>query len=391
MLPLEGIRVISLEHAVAAPLCTRHMADLGAEVIKVERPGEGDFARGYDTSVKGQSSFFIWLNRGKRSITLDLKNPAAADILDRLIAQADVLVQNLAPGAAGRIGLGYPELAPNYPGLVVTDISGYGESGPYAQKKAYDLLVQAESGIITVTGTPEEPARVGISIVDIATGMYALSGTLAALLRRAKTGRGANVKIAMLDAIAEWMTYPLYQGAYAGAAPKRLATSHPAVAPYGPHATKDGQVIFGLQNDREWTAFCVKVLRQPGLVQDPRFATNTARCAHRAEVTSIIESFFAGYSSAEVVSLLDAAGIASGRLNDVHAVWRHAQFAVRGRWRDVATPAGPVRALLPPFTFGDADPVMGAVPGLGQHTDTILRQMGYSQAEIAQLHEVGAV
>ena len=260
MRPMEGMRVIALEHAVAAPLCTRHLADLGADVIKIERPGEGDFARAYDTYVNGICSHFIWLNRGKRSVTLDVKNPDARAALDRLIAGADVLIQNLAPGAAARLGLGYEALRPANPKLVVCDISGYGESGPFVRKKAYDLLIQAESGLISVTGSPDEPSRVGISIADIATGMYALTGILAALLRRSRTGEGANVKVAMLDAVAEWMSYPMLRQAYAGSPPPRLPTSHPAIAPYGSHRTKDGQVIFGLQNEREWATFCQKVL-----------------------------------------------------------------------------------------------------------------------------------
>ena len=391
MRPLEGMRVIALEHAVAAPLCSRHLADLGADVIKIERPHEGDFARSYDSFVHGQASFFVWLNRGKRSVTLDLKHTAAAPVLERLIGGADVLLQNLAPGAAGRLGLSHTDLATRFPKLVVCDISGYGESGPFAQKKAYDLLIQAESGLISVTGTEETPSRVGISAADIATGMYSLSGILAALVRRGRTGEGANVKIAMLDALAEWMMYPLYRMAYASSPLPRSPTSHPALAPYGAHQTKDGQVIFGLQNEREWATFCAKVLEQPNLATDQRFRDNNARREHRHELTELIEDYFSHMTSLDVVKKLDAAGIANGRLNEPGDVWQHVQFSARDRWREVETPGGPVKALLPPFTFTDTEAVMGDVPALGQHTDVVLRELGYDQRAIDALHSAGAV
>ncbi len=391
MRPLEGIRVIALEHAVAAPICSRHMADLGADVIKVERPGEGDFARHYDNYVHGQASFFVWLNRGKRSIALDLKHHDAPKILDRLVGGADVLLQNLAPGAAGRLGLSHADLSPRHPKLVVCDISGYGESGPFAQKKAYDLLIQAESGLISVTGTEDTPSRVGISAADIATGMYALSGILAALVRRGRTGEGANVKIAMLDALAEWMMYPLYRHAYGKSATPRLPTSHPALTPYGAHQTKDGQVIFGLQNEREWVTFCAKVMDRPELATDPRFCNNNMRRDHRPELTALIEDYFSNMTSIEVVKKLDAAGIANGRLNEASDVWDHEQLRARDRWREVNTPKGPVRALLPPFTFTDVEAAMGDVPALGQHTDEVLQELGFTSSEIHALHAAGAV
>jgi itaconate CoA-transferase len=386
---LDGVRVVALEHAVAAPLCTRHLADLGADVIKVERPGGGDFARSYDTFIHGDSSFFVWLNRGKRSLTLDLKTPAGREVLHRLVAAADVVVQNLAPGAAARLGLIYQAL--RQPHLVLCDISGYGESGPLAQKKAYDLLIQAESGLISVTGTSAQPSRVGISIADIATGMYAQAGILAALLRRERSGQGANVKVAMLDALAEWMTHPLYRFAYAGSLVPREPTSHPLLAPYGAFRTKDGQVMFGLQNEREWAVFCTDVLCRPEVAQDSRFSTNSRRRENREALTALIERCFSDKNAREVVVVLDRAGIANGRLNDAADVWAHEQFTARDRWREIAAPHGHVRALLPPITFGDVEAAMGDVPCLGQHTEVVLAELGYDGADIARLRESGVV
>jgi itaconate CoA-transferase len=389
--PLEGMRVVALEHAVAAPLCSRHLADLGADVIKIERSGEGDFARNYDSFVHGQSSHFLWLNRGKRSITLDVKHPDSRAILDRLLTDTDVLLQNLAPGATARLGLGHEALRELYPKLVVCDISGYGESGPFAQKKAYDLLIQAESGLVSVTGSPEQPSRVGISIADIATGMYALTGILAALVRRGRTGEGANVKIAMLDALAEWMSQPMLRMLYAGSPPPRSPGAHPAIAPYGPHRTKDGQVIFGIQNEREWTNFCAKVLKQPEIRTDPRFATVNDRRDNREALTALIEDVFAPLTSMQVVDVLDAAGIANGRLNDSQAIAEHVQLSARDRWREVQSEHGPVRALLPPFTFTDQEAFMGDVPAVGQHTDAVLSELGFGPGQITALHEAKAV
>lgn len=391
MRPLEGMRVVSLEHAVAGPICTRHLADLGASVVKIERPGTGDFARGYDSAAHGQSTNFVWLNRGKQSVTLDVKHEGAREVLGKLVARADVVVQNLAPGAAARLGLAYEALSASNRRIVVCDISGYGESGPYAQKKAYDLLIQAESGVISITGTPEQPARVGISLADICTGTYAHQGILAALLRRERTGEGASVKVAMLEALAEWIHYPMYRAAYGHQPWVREANSNPLVAPYGTHRTADGQVIFGLQNDREWAVFAREVLRRPELAEDPRFAANKARVANRAELTALIEALFTTMASSDVIALLDRAGIANGRLNEPMDVWNHPQLAARDRWREVGTPGGPIRALLPPFTFGDFEAVMGDVPGLGEHTDPVLCELGYSDAAIADLRGAGAV
>jgi crotonobetainyl-CoA:carnitine CoA-transferase CaiB-like acyl-CoA transferase len=391
MRPLEGMRVVALEHAVAAPLCSRHLADLGADVIKIERPGGGDFAREYDNYVNGICSHFIWLNRGKRSVTLDVKQPAGRDVLTKLIAGADVLLQNLAPGAAARLGLSYEALRSAHPKLVVCDISGYGESGPMVQKKAYDLLIQAESGLISVTGSPEEPSRVGISIADIATGMYALTGIMGALLRRGRTGEGANVKVAMIDALGEWMTYPMLRHAYAGSPPPRSPTRHPAIAPYGSHRTKDGSIIFGLQNEREWVNFCTNVLRRPEIATDPRFGTQHARRENVDELTALIEDFFSTMTSAVVAALLEQHGIANGRLNDPLAIWNHEQFAARDKWREIMTENGPVRALLPPFQFTDFEAVMGDVPSVGQHTDQVLAELGYAAADIARLRDAGAL
>ncbi len=391
MRPLEGMRVVALEHAVAGPICTRHLADLGASVVKIERPGTGDFARGYDSAAFGQSTNFVWLNRGKQSVTLDVKHASARDVLGKLVARADVVVQNLAPGASDRLGLSFETLSATNPRIVVCDISGYGESGPYAQKKAYDLLIQAESGVISITGTSEQPARVGISLADICTGTYAHQGILAALLRRERTGQGASVKVAMLEALAEWIHYPMYRAAYGNLPWVREAASNPLVAPYGAHRTADGQVIFGLQNDREWATFARDVLRRPELADDPRFAANKSRVANRPELTALIEAQFTTMSSQDVIAALDRAGIANGRLNEPMDVWNHPQLAARNRWREVNTPGGPIRALLPPFTFGDFEAVMGDVPALGEHTDAVLHELVYTDAAIADLRGAGAL
>ena len=385
MQPLEGVRVIALEHAVAAPLCSRHLADLGADVIKIERVGHGDFARDYDSFVHGQSSHFLWLNRGKRSLTLDLKQPEGRAAILKLATSSDVLLQNLAPEAAARLGFSYEALRQLNPKLIVCDISGYGESGPFAQKKAYDLLIQAESGLISVTGSPDEPSRVGVSIADIATGMYALSGILAALVRQGRTGKGANIKVAMLDALAEWMMQPMLRTAYTGSPPPRSPSSHPAIAPYGPHRTADGSVIFGIQNEREWTSFCSRVLSKPETTTDPRFATMNDRREHREELTQLIEDLFQTMPSVSVTDLLDRAGIANGRLNSPRELLEHEQLKHRDRWRMVDSPNGPVQALKPPFAFADVEPVMSAVPAVGEHTEEILESLGYSSSDIVRM------
>ena len=388
MRPLEGFRVLALEHAVAAPICTRHLADFGAEVIKIERPGGGDFARGYDRFVHGLSSFFVWLNRGKRSVTLDVKHPEGRRVLDQLAASVDVVVQNLAPGAAARLGLSWPVLSAVNPRVVLCDISGYGATGPFAHKKAYDLLIQAESGLISMSGTAETPARVGISIADISTGMYAQTAVLAALLRRERTGAGAHVSVAMLDALAEWMTHPMYRWAFDGSVTPREPTSHPLLAPYGAHRTGNGQVIFGLQNEREWVTFCERVMERPEMATDPRFASNIVRGRNREALTAEIEALFLTLTTEQVVERLDRAGIANGRLNGAREIWEHEQLAARDRWRETATEAGRVRALLPPVTFADQEAPMGSVPALGADTEAVLGGMGF---DVARLRAAGAV
>ncbi len=392
MLPLDGITVVSIEQAVSAPFCTRQLADYGARVIKIERPGEGDFARKYDRAVNGLSSYFVWLNRSKESVTLDVAQPAGREVIDRLLARADVFVQNLGPGAAARLGLDWPALSERFPRLIVVDISGYGEGGPMSDRKAYDLLVQAESGLLSVTGSADMPSRAGVSIADIAAGMYAYSGTLLALLERAKTGRGTRVAVSMLDALGEWMSQPMYFAKYSGAAPARTGASHPTIAPYGPHRAGDGrEVLFGIQNDREWTRFCADVLGAPELARDERFADNPQRVANRIELTRMIERVFATMTVDDVVRRLDSAGIANGRLNDLHDFAAHEQLRARHRWRQIATENGGVDALLPPATLNGVDPTMHAVPRVGEHTDAVLAELGYDRATIDSLRAGGAI
>ena len=390
--PLDGIVVLSLEHAVAAPFCSRQLADYGARVIKVERPGTGDFARHYDSAVNGLSSYFVWLNRSKESLSLDVKHASGRAVLDALLPRVDVLVQNLAPGSASRLGLDYESLAPRFPRLIVVDISGYGDSGPFRDKKAYDLLVQAESGLISVTGSANTPARAGVSIADIAAGMYAYSGTLMALFQRERTGRGTRVEVSMLEALSEWMSQPRYFAEGTGSAPSRSGASHPSIAPYGPHRAGDGRdVLFGIQNEREWTRFCAEVLSDVALATDPRFSSNMNRVANRAELSRAIESSFASRTSTEIIGDLDRAGIANGRVNDARALRQHEQLDARERWRSVATRAGDIDAILPPVNLGGTEPLMGSVPEVGAHTEAILRELGFPADRIAELRQAGAI
>ena len=390
--PLDGVTVLALEHAVAAPFATRQLADLGARVIKIERPGEGDFARKYDQRVKGQASYFVWINRSKESLTLDVKRPEAKVILDRLLAKADVLVQNLAPGAAARLGLSADALRPKHPRLIVCDISGYGGDGPYRDKKAYDLLVQAEAGLLSVTGTPEQVIRAGISVADIAAGMYAYSGILAALIQRGRTGEGSAIDVSLLEALAEWMGNPIYYAYDGQPQAPRSGASHPSVYPYGPMATGDGKtVLLGLQNEREWLTFCRDVLQRPEVATDARFDTNTKRSEHRGELKALIEDCFRPLTAAQVIARLDAAGIGNAAVNAIADVWKHPQLAARGRWVDVDSPAGPIPALKPPAETDSFDCRMDPIPALGEHTDAILAELGYDAEAIARLHQAGAV
>ncbi|MFD4032008.1 CaiB/BaiF CoA transferase family protein [Streptomyces sp. NPDC058637] len=389
MQPLRGITVVSLEQAIAAPYATRHLADLGARVIKVERPGTGDFARAYDSRVNGLSSHFVWVNRNKESLTLDIKDPRSMDVLRRLLADADVFVQNLAPGAAARAGLGFDDLTAANPGLIVCDISGYGAGGPYASKKAYDLMVQSESGLLSVTGTDDEMAKVGISVSDIAAGVYAYSSILAALLERGRTGVGSHVDVSMLEATVEWMGFPLYY-AYGGAEPPpRAGAAHATIYPYGPFVAGDGKVVMmSIQNEREWAAFCDRFLGQPELAGHPDYAGNAVRNAHREALGSIVSQRFAELTSAEAIELLGAVPAANARVNTVAEVWEHPQLAARGRWHEIRTPAGPVASLAPPGLVTD-EPRMDPVPDLGEHTRAILGELGLTDGEIDELMAEG--
>ncbi|HQS31872.1 CaiB/BaiF CoA-transferase family protein [Polaromonas sp.] len=393
--PLDGITVVSLEHAIAAPFCTRQLADLGARVIKVERPGAGDFARAYDTRVNGQASHFVWTNRSKESLTLDLKQPAALDVLKSLLATADVLVQNLAPGAAARMGLSFDVLHKLHPALIVCDISGYGEDGPYRDKKAYDLLIQSEAGLLSITGTPDDPSKAGNSIADIAAGMYAYSGVLAALMQRDKrggSGQGSHIDVSMLEALTEWMGYPLYYAFEGATPPPRTAASHASIYPYGPFQAGDGgTVMLGLQNEREWKLFCEVVLKNAALATDPRFDSNARRNESRDALKAIILAAFGALTTAQVVERLEEAQIANARMNSMSEVWAHPQLQARGRWQTVGSPAGDIPALLPPGRNSSFDYRMDAVPAVGQHTEAILRELGQSDAAIAALQTLNAI
>ncbi|WP_297911340.1 CaiB/BaiF CoA-transferase family protein [Thiomonas sp.] len=394
MQPLQGLTVVTLEHAIAAPLATRHLADLGARVIKIERPGAGDFARGYDARVRGLASHFVWANRSKESLTLDVKHPAARDVLQRLVLeQADVVVQNLAPGASARLGLDHATLAALKPSIIVCDISGYGADGPYRDRKAYDLLIQSEAGFVSVTGTPDEPCKAGPSIADISAGMYAYSSILAALLERGRSGRGRRLDISMLESLTEWMSYPLYYAFEGAAPPPRSGAAHATIYPYGPFPTgaDKASVMLGLQNEREWASFCDKVLLQPGLASDPRFSGNALRAASREELRQIIVEAFRDLTAPQVVERLQQAQIANARVNTMQEVWAHPQLRARGRWREVESPVGALPALLPPGSWDDGDPRMDPVPALGEHTDAILGELGLDSAAIGALRAANAI
>lgn len=384
--------VVTLEHAIAAPFCTRQLADLGARVIKVERPGVGDFARAYDHRTRGLASHFVWTNRSKESLTLDLKQPAAQAVLGELVAQADVLVQNLAPGAAARLGLSFDALHAKHPQLIVCDISGYGADGPYRDKKAYDLLIQSEAAFLSITGTADEPCKAGNSIADIAAGMYAYTGILSALLQRGVTGIGSHVEISMLEALAEWMGFPMYYAYDDQQQPGRNGAAHATIYPYGPFKAGDGRVVMlGLQNEREWKAFCDVVLCDPALATDPRFDANVHRSEHRAELKAVIEQAFSSLTAQDVIARLDAAQIANAAVNQIGDLWTHPQLHARQRFRTIDSPAGELRALLPPATIDSFDVRMDAVPALGEHSTAILRELGRTDADIEQLRAAGVI
>ena len=390
--PLDGITVVALEHVIAAPFCTRQLADLGARIIKIERPGDGDFARGYDTQVDGLSSHFVWVNRSKESLTLDLKQDSAIAVLKNLLKTADVFIQNLAPGAAARMGLTAEALQKENPGLILCAISGYGNDGPYRDKKAYDLLIQSEAGFLSITGTPETPSKAGNSIADIAAGMYAYTNILAALLQRGKTGKGTVIDISMLEALSEWMSFPMYY-AYKGAnPPSRNGASHATIYPYGPFKAGDGKtVMLGLQNEREWVKFCETVLEDPQLAKDERFDRNYKRNEKRAELLKIIDDCFGTLTAEQLITRLDKAQIANAHLNDMEGLWKHEQLKARNRFTEVGTPNGPVTALLPPGLNDSYDYRMDPIPSVGQHTESILKELGLSEAEINGMRSSGAI
>ncbi|WP_067728617.1 CaiB/BaiF CoA transferase family protein [Oceanobacillus damuensis] len=383
MLPLEGVTVVSLEQAIAVPFATRQLADLGARVIKVERPGAGDFARDYDTTVNGLSSHFVWCNRSKESIALDLKSEDGKRALRRLLEKADVFVQNLAPGALERMGFIPEELVEKHPKLIVCSLSGYGKGGPYEQKKAYDLLVQCEAGLVSITGTEETPSKAGISIADIAAGMYTYTGILTAIMNRSKTGKGTVMEVSMLEALGEWMGYPAYYAAYGGNEPKRAGASHSTIYPYGPFQCGDGKTVFiGLQNEREWKHFCENVLKNPSLATDSRFESNSKRSENRRELKQIIEAQFASLTSDEVIERVESSKIANARLNTMKDFFDHPQLKARNRWKKIATPAGEIQALKPPVTMAGVENVMNPVPALGEHTNQILKEIGMEVSTI---------
>ena len=392
MRPLEGVTVVALEQVIAGPFATRQLAELGARVIKIERPGTGDAARAYDRTVKGQSSHFVWTNRSKESLTLDVKHPAAERVLQKLLDAADVFVHNLAPGAVERLGMGAAALRERKPSLVGCSISGYGPSGPYAAKKDYDLLVQCEAGLLSITGTEETPCKAGIPVADIAAGMYAFSAILAALLRRGRTGEGATIEITMLEALGEWMGFPAYFTAYGGTAPPRSGAHHATIAPYGPFEAGDGGSVFiSVQNEREFARFCEQVLGDKALARDARFASAPARLANRRALQAAIDGVFRALTTSQVIDKLDAAGIANARLNGMADFWRHPQLAARDRWASVGSSAGSIKALKPAFNLSGFEPKMGAVPALGEHTRALLAELGYAQDEIERLSATGVI
>ncbi|WP_328945456.1 CoA transferase [Streptomyces sp. NBC_00250] len=392
-LPLDGITVVAVEQAVAAPFATRQLADLGARVVKIERPDGGDFARGYDTAARGLASHFVWCNRGKESVAVDLKDPRGLALVRRMVAGADVFVQNLAQGAAARLGLDAAALCAEHPRLIAVDISGYGAEGPYAHKRAYDMLVQCEAGLVSVTGTPEQPVKSGIPAADIAAGMYAFSGVLAALVRRGTTGRGGPVEVSLFDSLAEWMGHPLHHGLHGGTPPARTGLAHAVIAPYDAYPTADGGlVLLSVQNDREWRRLAERVLGRPELAEDPAFATNTARVAGRAATDAAVAEALAPLTAPEALARLDAAGIACARLNSVAELADHPQLTARDRWREVESQVGPLRSLLPPIVFPDApEPRMDRIPALGQDTDEVLAGLGVPEAEVKVLRGAGVI
>ncbi|HEX2565265.1 MAG TPA: CaiB/BaiF CoA-transferase family protein [Burkholderiales bacterium] len=392
MRPLDGITVVALEQVIAGPFATRQLAELGARVIKIERPGTGDASRSYDATVKGLSSHFVWVNRSKESLALDVKHADAGRILARLLEKADVFLQNLAPGAAERLGLGAAELRARHPRLVWCGISGYGPSGPYADKKAYDLLVQCEAGLLSVTGTPEAPSKAGIPVADIAAGMYAFSGVLAALLKRERTGEGATLDITMFEALGEWMGFPAYFSAYGGAPPPRSGAFHATIVPYGPFRAADGSSVFlSVQNEREFARFCDTVLGQPGLKAEPRFSSGPARQRNREAMHREIDQVFSRLEAGEIVRRLEQAEIANARLNDMQEFWAHPQLAARERFTTVGSPAGSLQVLKPPLNFVGAEARMESVPGVGEHTRKILEELGYGKDDIDRLAAEGAI
>jgi itaconate CoA-transferase len=392
MRPLEGVTVVALEQVIAGPFCTRQLAELGARVIKIERPQTGDQARSMDHTVQGLSSHFVWTNRSKESLALDVKHPRAKEILSRLMAKADVFVQNLAPGAVERLGLGAAELRARHPRLIWCGISGYGPSGPYAGKRAYDLLVQCEAGLLSVTGTPDAPSKAGIPVADIASGMYAMSSILAALLRREREGVGATLDITMFESLGEWMGFPAYFSAYGGTPPPRSGAYHATIVPYGPFRAGDGKTVFlSIQNEREFARFCDQVLGQAALARDPRFASSPARMHNRDAMHAEIEKVFGKLTAAQVEQRLETAEIANARLNTMQEFWEHPQLAARARWTKVDSSAGELKALKPPFNLSDFEPRMDAVPGLGAHSRAILAELGYGTPDIERLAAAGAI